>query len=151
MPSSSLHGGINNVPWQAPPRPRVVMRGRRFLLLMSGLVNRINTALVSIWSHPGARVEAESITSQFAAMQSRSDTAFGKCNPHIIHGCNPSSAHTGSGWYLSGVLAAWMPPSSLQGGINGVTWQVLPRPKLVISGRRITPIIHHHYKDVVSI
>ena len=23
-------------------------------------------------------------------------------------GCNPSSAHTGSGWYLSGVLAAWV-------------------------------------------
>jgi hypothetical protein len=35
-------------------------------------------------------------------------------------GCNPSSADIGSVWCLSGVSAAWMPPSSLHGGIYGV-------------------------------
>ena len=69
--------------------------------------------------------------------------------------CNPSSAQTGSGWCLSGVLAAWMPPSSLQGGINGVPWQVPPRPTLVMSGRRVTlfadAVIHKDLEQVSTL
>ena len=33
-----------------------------------------------------------------------------------------------------------MPPSSLQGSINGVPYQAPPRPTAEMSGRRVTPV-----------
>ncbi len=41
---------------------------------------------------------------------------------------------------MEGVLAAWMTPSSLQGGIHGVPWNELPGPMGFGSGRRVTPV-----------
>ncbi len=54
-------------------------------------------------------------------------------------GCNPLSAQHRSGRHLSGVSAARMLLSSLQGGIHGVPCQVPPRPVVLKSGSLVTP------------
>jgi hypothetical protein len=45
--------------------------------------------------------------------------AFNLFEGAFVGGCNPSSAYIGSGWCLSGGSAAWVPSSSLHGGIYG--------------------------------
>ncbi len=68
-----------------------------------------------------------SINAKVARTTSANSTT--KVRPSFVQqgGCNPLSAHSRSGRHLSGVSAAWMPPSSLQGGIYGVPWQGSPR------------------------
>jgi hypothetical protein len=55
------------------------------------------------------------------ACRSRRSLALGRpacsCN-----GCNPPGAVSRSWWGVPRVSAAWMPPSSLHGGIHGVPW-----------------------------
>jgi hypothetical protein len=54
-------------------------------------------------------------------------------------GCNPPPAVSRSWWSVPRVSAAWMPPSSLHGGIHGVPWRDPPRPNLTHRRRRVTP------------